>query len=185
MSANMIAANRLRAKAKKASEKAWLTDEKSDHEKAIEAHDEANRVLWDVINNANDRSVYLKYGKLPEEHTREEHQHRKRIAQKHSEACQQKLGKWSTREVMRGGRPPETLNVLDDHGGFTAETTPNNTLWRPGSVLKKGNIGLLEAVAPRSFYQNNNDVTKATYKVSGYRYPVLAWFDNATGHRIA
>jgi hypothetical protein len=31
----------------------------------------------------------------------------------------------------------------------------------------------------------NNDVTMATYKVKGYRYPVMVWFDNATGHRIA
>ena len=37
----------------------------------------------------------------------------------------------------------------------------------------------------RSFYQTNDDVTKATYLVKGYNYPVQAWFDNATGKRIA
>lgn len=38
---------------------------------------------------------------------------------------------------------------------------------------------------PKSFYQTNDDVTQALYKVAGYRYPVAVWFDNKTGRRIA
>jgi len=85
---------------------------------------------------------------------------------------------------------PETLNVLDQHGGFSAWITTKKsgdyTLWRPGQVLKSP-VGTLIAgsVNPKSFYQLNNDVTKAMYKVRGYRYPVVVWFDNKTGKRIA
>ena len=109
-----------------------------------------------------------------------------------------------------GGFPPEELNVLDRHGGFTEVTVPRswasairaagpllrkstehrsgitgNTLWRPGGLLKKGTIGRLIDFATNSFYQMNNDVTVALYKVPGYAHPVAVWFDNATKERIA
>jgi hypothetical protein len=60
-----------------------------------------------------------------------------------------------------------------------------STLWRPGSLLKKTTTGELVASDPRSFYQTNDDVTKALYKVPGYGPLVAVWFDNATGRRIA
>ena len=61
----------------------------------------------------------------------------------------------------------------------------SDTLWRPGTLLKKTTIGILDEYDERSFYQNNNNVTKAIYKVAGYRYRVAVWFDNETGRRIA
>jgi len=74
----------------------------------------------------------------------------------------------------------------DSHGGFTIETKVG-TLWRPASALgSRGRpVAKLFAYAEHSFYQNNNDVTKAFYKVAGYRYILVAWFDNITGKRIA
>lgn len=108
-------------------------------------------------------------------------------------------------------KPPTQLNVLDSHGGFTAESKmpylrgilkpkrfdiaarlkANNqvlrigdTLWRPGSILKDISGDLL-AYNEKSFYQTNNDVTQAIYRVRGYNYPIIAWFDNSTKHRIA
>lgn len=85
--------------------------------------------------------------------------------------------------------PPLKLDPLfDAHGGFTAEiSSPKNgtyTLWRPGSVAKRDHA-VLDTYNERSFFQNNNDVTRAVYKVKGYRYPVIAWFDNQTQKRIA
>jgi hypothetical protein len=89
-------------------------------------------------------------------------------------------------------QPPLTLDVLDNHGGFTAEIVSpkngTNTLWRPGSILKKkmhGTTGTLQRYDRNSFYQTNNNVTIAYYKVPGYRYPVVCWFDNQTNKRIA
>ena len=113
--------------------------------------------------------------------------------------------------TLVNGRPPSQINVLDGHGGFTAVTQPGrhmsnmvpytsvherdvdlvveslhgSSLWRPGHVLKKSNYGTLLGFNEKSFYQTNNDVTKAIYKVPGYRYPVAVWFDNKTGRRIA
>jgi len=84
--------------------------------------------------------------------------------------------------------PPPKLNVLDQHGGFTAATTPHTTIWRPGAVLKgKSPIGVLVRFDTNSFYQNSppGTVTEATYKIKGYRYLIVAWFDNATNRRIA
>lgn len=102
-------------------------------------------------------------------------------------------------------RPPQTLNVLDRHGGFTCESRMpgsvrsgrmdfqarksgaklriGDTLWRPGSLLRGDPIGQLLAYDENSFYQTNNDVTLAVYRVPGYSYPVLIWFDNMTGER--
>ena len=110
--------------------------------------------------------------------------------------------------------PPSRMNVLDRHGGFTIETTKpwdapdrfdfaareraararldyrrfdvGGDLWRPGSVLKgREPVGDLIAYDPRSFYQTNDNVTLAVYRVRGYGFPVLVWFDNATRERIA
>lgn len=121
-------------------------------------------------------------------------------------------------------QPPQELNVLDRHSGFTAITTSSthvkivldpisgerearpedyqptltlsfvrwervtrerDTLWRPGQLLKRTTIGTLQEFDERSFYQTNNNVTKAIYKVPGYKYRVAVWFDNVTGERIA
>lgn len=59
-----------------------------------------------------------------------------------------------------------------------------DTLWRPGSLLKNP-VGQLEEFDERSFYQLNENVTKAIYKCKGYRFRVVVWFDNETGERIA
>ncbi len=99
--------------------------------------------------------------------------------------------------------PPKSIGVLDAHGGFTAITTiaihggrkrypalipgtdrHGDTLWRPGKVLEK-TTGELVEYNQRSFYQLNNDVTIAVYRVPGYSYPIAIWFDNTTGKRIA
>ena len=84
--------------------------------------------------------------------------------------------------------PENEIDVLDDFGGFTAITKGKNigigTLWRRGSILKN-TIGLLQSYDEKSFFQTNNDVTQAIYKVKGYNYPVVLWFDNQTGKRIA
>jgi hypothetical protein len=108
--------------------------------------------------------------------------------------------------------PPKTIDVLDEHGGFTAVTKLNNqvgpslplfkklglkdqqyvlenhafdTLWRPGLRLKQGSEGKLEGYIENSFYQLNEDVTLALYSVPGYHYLVACWFDNETEERIA
>lgn len=92
--------------------------------------------------------------------------------------------------------PPTTINVLDEHGGFTAEITPRPesrdalrngskyTIWQPGAYLAHV-LGELQHYNEQSFYQMNDDVTVGTYKVPGYKWPVLCWFDNKTGERIA
>ena len=80
--------------------------------------------------------------------------------------------------------PPAGINVLDENGGFTAETRPWSRLWRPGRLLKKTTRGQLINFDAKSFYQGNRDVTMAYYRVPGYRYPVVLWFDNKTGRRI-
>jgi tRNA/tmRNA/rRNA uracil-C5-methylase (TrmA/RlmC/RlmD family) len=107
-------------------------------------------------------------------------------------------------------QPPETINVLDKHGGFTIlaptlqyvkrfatideksfqgwerKMVETNTLWRPASVLNgRSPIGKLISFNEESFFQNNNDVTQALYQVKGYRYKIVVWFDNKTKERIA
>jgi len=82
-------------------------------------------------------------------------------------------------------KPPAETNVLDRHGGFTMREDDGDTVWRPGHLLKKGTTGTLVSFDEKSFYQTNSNATCATYRVPGYRYPVLIWFDNATGDRIA
>ena len=59
------------------------------------------------------------------------------------------------------------------------------TLWRPADVLKGNTVGALEEYDEQSFFQLNNNVTKAVYKVHGYQYRVAVWFDNVTKERIA
>lgn len=82
--------------------------------------------------------------------------------------------------------PPRTLDVTDTNNGFTALMRSGDTLWRPIGVLRgKPPIGALADVVEDSFYQSNNNVTRATYKVRGYGYPILVWFDNITEERIA
>jgi hypothetical protein len=110
--------------------------------------------------------------------------------------------------------PPTKLDVLDEHKGFTAITgvagklAPSvyifrsldsfakhdvitrhrfQTIWRPGSVLKKQTTrGQLAASSCGSFYQTNNDVTLAFYQLEArYPYLVACWFNNSTGERIA
>lgn len=84
--------------------------------------------------------------------------------------------------------PEKEIDVLDEFGGFTALTKGKNigicTLWRSGRILKN-TTGILQHYYEKSFFQNNNDVTEAVYKVKGYHYPVVLWFDNKTGKRIA
>lgn len=98
--------------------------------------------------------------------------------------------------------PPPTMNVIDRHGGFTIESKPplgekrwgerevshgrlrvGDSLWRPGSVLRGSTVGRLVAYGP-SFYQTDDNAILAVYRVAGYGYPVLVWF-NARGERIA
>lgn len=82
---------------------------------------------------------------------------------------------------------PQTFDVLDGHGGFTAfEERGENaggTLWRPGRVLRRGTVGRLIESKP-SFWQQHNDATLALYHVKGYRLKVGIWFCNRTGKRL-
>ena len=103
--------------------------------------------------------------------------------------------------------PKKEINVIDEHGGFNALTKSydydkitnidgkfiewkrsfkerKNTLWRPGNILKDSN-GILQEFNENSFFQNNNDVTLAIYKVKGYCNRIAVWYDNKTGKRIA
>ena len=87
-------------------------------------------------------------------------------------------------------KPPETLRVVCGRvPGFTMENRTKKqgyyTLWRPAHVLPHGVLGKLIDYNEKSFWQLNNDVTMARYKVHGYRYVVVAWFDNKTSERIA
>jgi hypothetical protein len=85
--------------------------------------------------------------------------------------------------------PPEVVeSVLDQHEGFTAliQGTKNNgdyTLWRPKAVLHHGYEGLLNNYGIGD-YQNTPCVW-ACYKVRGYRYPVVLYFNKRNGKRIA
>lgn len=102
-------------------------------------------------------------------------------------------------------KPPTNINVIDKHGGFTALTKSatyekeyvgsafvgwrkvwreRDSLWRPGSLLADP-VGELQEFNEKSFFQLNNNVTKAIYKVKGYPNRIAVWFDNETGERIA
>lgn len=60
-----------------------------------------------------------------------------------------------------------------------------DTVWRPANLLKKTTQGTLDEFNEQSFYQTNDNVTQAFYRVAGYKYRVVVWFDNKTGERIA
>jgi len=87
--------------------------------------------------------------------------------------------------------PPAHLeSVLDRHGGFTVVTSgsrigTNSTLWRPSRVLKRGVEGELTRHEGGRFYQNIKPVVWGYYKVRGYRYPVITFWHELTGERIA
>ncbi|MFI5296684.1 MAG: hypothetical protein ACHREM_01185 [Polyangiales bacterium] len=162
------------------------TDTWEAHHRAEQAHIEASAKLWDVVLHTRHEPTAKKNRTLAELHGKASAHHKARKEQITS--AKWKAGRETfarTRAMRPGGPPPGEINVLDQHGGFTAETTKGNTLWRPASLLKHGETGTLVKVNPKSFYQTNNDVTMATYRVPGYRYPVVLWFDNKTGHRIA
>jgi hypothetical protein len=92
--------------------------------------------------------------------------------------------------------PAGTMDVLDQHGGFTALTpkyawgttrlSHYETLWRPGDVAKQGTTGALVpgTVKRDDFYQLERPVISAEYKLPGYRYRVKVWF-RPDGSRIA
>jgi hypothetical protein len=156
------------------------------HHRAEQAHSEAGAKLWDVVLHTRHEPTAKKHRALADLHGKASAHHKARKEQ--ITAAKWKAGSETfarSRAIRPGGPPPTEINVLDQHGGFTAETTNGNTLWRPASLLKHGETGTLVKVNPKSFYQVNNDVTMAHYRVPGYRYPVVLWFDNKTGHRIA
>ena len=87
--------------------------------------------------------------------------------------------------------PPRTMNVVDRHGGFTAVTrggthNQTQTLWRPARAAPGGTRGTLVpgSVNHDDFYQNNQPVTSALYKLPKYSYKVKVWW-KPTGERIA
>lgn len=93
-------------------------------------------------------------------------------------------------EKLNGVVPAEEWVI--HHGGFTIETEDiirgTYTLYRNSDVL--GDLDATGYLIPgsvdtKTFYQTNNDVTQAQYKVPGYKYPVVIWWDNKTGKRIA
>lgn len=68
------------------------------------------------------------------------------------------------------GRPIAEDGVCANLDHWEKVMRESNTLWRPASKLGKHSpIGSLVEYDEKSFYQLNNDVTKAVYKVSGYR----------------
>jgi hypothetical protein len=82
---------------------------------------------------------------------------------------------------------PQTINVLQPNfkfGYFTALINGNTLGRNTMSLIKRDWTGELISFNSNSFFQNNNNVTKALYKVKGYKYPVVIWFDNETGSRI-
>ena len=87
-------------------------------------------------------------------------------------------------EMESPGQPPAVFNVIDRHGGFTALMRTGDTNWRPGKLLKYTTLGNLVKIDRSSSFQLNDDVTMASYKVKGYPYDILVWFDNKTGQRI-
>lgn len=108
-------------------------------------------------------------------------------------------------------KPPNELNVLDAHGGFTTispggirtgyqpeQIDPHAehegrgswasgdgpSLWCPGSRLKRTTIGALVSYREDQHYQTIRPCTRAVYRVPGFAHPVLVWWD-ATGKRLA
>ena len=91
----------------------------------------------------------------------------------------------------------DEVRISDQHGGFTILERRHesgralywaefNTLWQPLPVVGNHSApGKCFLVDNHSFYQLNDDVTEAYFRVEGYRETVLMWFDNKTGKRIA
>lgn len=85
--------------------------------------------------------------------------------------------------------PPQVVeSVLDETDGFQAliqgsKTNGDYTLWRPKTVLHYGYDGLLSSYGIGD-YQGIPCVW-ATYKVKGYRYPVVLYFHKNSGRRVA
>lgn len=77
--------------------------------------------------------------------------------------------------------PPERMDVTDRNGGFVAEG-PVNTIWRGP---RPSMMGTLVDYDEESFYQTNDNCTKARYRLYAYRFLALVWFDNKTGERVA
>jgi hypothetical protein len=82
--------------------------------------------------------------------------------------------------------PPKSLNVSDKHGGFCYLSRNGlDTVWRPARETSDLMTGERVDYDENSFYQNNNDVTRATYRLPRYGLRAVVWFDNATKERIA
>jgi hypothetical protein len=61
----------------------------------------------------------------------------------------------------------------------------SDTLWRPASVLGQREVeGTLVGYHEHSFFQNDNNVTFALYRVPRYGYLLGVWFRNSDGTRI-
>ncbi len=92
--------------------------------------------------------------------------------------------------------PPQKMNVVDKHGGFTIVDTKartllprgahDATLWRPGSATKGSLEGTLVAGSVRrdDFYQVHQPVVSALYKLPRYSYKVKVWW-KLNGERLA
>ncbi len=101
--------------------------------------------------------------------------------------CESKMPYFLKASGVRHGRPRGSrFNMKWRRDAVAGGKLPiGDTLWRPGAVLRHGTTGTLVDYNESSFWQTNDDVTIAVYRVSGYGYPVLVWFDNKTGERIA
>jgi hypothetical protein len=86
--------------------------------------------------------------------------------------------------------PPDTMDVRDQHDGFTVLTygrsMGHSSLWRPSRVAPQGTTGALvpDTVKRDDFYQTERPVISAEYRLPGYRYRVKVWF-RPDGTRIA
>jgi hypothetical protein len=170
-------------------------DDRQAHKSAEYANDNARLAYWQAAMLA-DRQKADALQAIAMEFSAKQVFHAQRVYQIRRVLWESERDVWASRETLDAqGQPPSPINVLDNHGGFTAVTRGGNTLWRPGAILsqvlpgalglKRGTTGALQSFDPKSFYQTNNDVTKAIYKVPGYGYPVAVWFDNKTKMRIA
>ncbi len=170
--------------AARATAKAARTGLQGDHQAAVTAHNEARIAFWTALSDATpaDRT---RIRSKAEEHSRKMTEHEQAIKAILSAHYANKKEAWSTRDVLARGRPPVTVNVLDQHGNFTIETESGDSLTRVGDRLKLGTTGALIDFNGDSFYQNYDNVTEARYKVKGLARPALVWFDNRTGKRIA
>jgi hypothetical protein len=88
-----------------------------------------------------------------------------------------------------GPNPPHKVPYIQKavHGqGFTIQKGSGDTIWKPARDLPNGvDFGYLIVANYKSFYQNNNNATMAYYQFNQTKKTFVAWFDNATGERIA